>query len=53
MDTNDIRSRVEQLAQELGLIDWREWLEEWGEEAVFSGVVGLDWNSLPFGSVGD
>jgi hypothetical protein len=54
---NDTKERVERLASELSicLSDLAEWMGE-GEfelEAVLSGLVGYDLDSLPFCLVGD
>ena len=40
--------RLSNLAQELGLVDWREWLQDFDAEAVLSGLVCLDLDTLPF-----
>jgi hypothetical protein len=52
---NDTKERIEKLASELSicLSDLAEWMGEFELEAVLSGLVGYDLDSLPFCLVGD
>lgn len=51
MDGND-KTGLESLAAQLDF-DWWGWLAELGEDATVSAVMFLDWDTLPFGGVGE
>lgn len=48
MEGGPTQDRLTTLATELGLVDWREWLRDFGAEEVTAALVAWDYDSLPF-----
>lgn len=42
------QDKLSELANELGLTNWRQWLDEFGLEAVTAALVEFDLETLPF-----